>query len=689
MFKIIIQDDEGKTTIVPFVREELTIGRKEGNTIRLTERNVSREHAKISRNDSVVSLEDLASYNGIRVNGTKIKGKVDLKVSDRIQIGDYLLEIKPEKTDSPQSEEEALDAQETNPNMLGLNVPTKPLIKKADPETDPTPMPDIVSPLANTQRLQKSKIDDSVDPELEEVTPSADKERAARLVVLSTNYAGDEFHLKNRSMVIGRTEDNDIWLDHRSISRHHAKILREDDRYSVVDLQSSNGVRVNGEVYGKVELRKGDEIDLGHVRLRFVEHDEDFVFARDAEVVDLSKSSGGGGLKWVVLLALLAAIGVGAYTIIPSLMNKDTVAVNTTPKTEQPVNDDSTGEDKIILADPPLPGQDVKTTGDDSAGKGSAGVENVDPDANDTETNDTETKTTENDNKGPTNENTVVAEQDPDPTENNPVQNGGGDDGQIQELLGPMQKARSAEKWKTLSKLSSAAAKKYPEEKQFANYKAIAQRESRAYPWYAEFQRALKANRYAQAASSFKKIPVNSVYYGRSRGSYDRMRVDYITIQTTKARNYAENGNCAAQKRLANNVPQQWPEARTSILRVQCVPLKNDPGSGNTTTKPPVDTTPPNGNPQPVNPTPPADFDKLVADSKSAATSSLFGKSYRLCKEALSIKPRDQEAIMICAIASCNLKNEKAAKNYVGKIQSATRKNNVVQICLRNGIEGL
>ena len=45
MFKLVICDDEGKTTIVPLIRDEVTIGRREGNTIRLTDRNVSRNHA--------------------------------------------------------------------------------------------------------------------------------------------------------------------------------------------------------------------------------------------------------------------------------------------------------------------------------------------------------------------------------------------------------------------------------------------------------------------------------------------------------------------------------------------------------------------------------------------------------------------------------------------------------------------
>ena len=51
MYKLIIEDDEGKTTVVPLIRDEITIGRKEGNTIRLTERNVSRRHAKLVKQE--------------------------------------------------------------------------------------------------------------------------------------------------------------------------------------------------------------------------------------------------------------------------------------------------------------------------------------------------------------------------------------------------------------------------------------------------------------------------------------------------------------------------------------------------------------------------------------------------------------------------------------------------------------
>ena len=40
MLKLVIEDGEGTTHVVPIIRDQITIGREEGNTIRLTERNV-------------------------------------------------------------------------------------------------------------------------------------------------------------------------------------------------------------------------------------------------------------------------------------------------------------------------------------------------------------------------------------------------------------------------------------------------------------------------------------------------------------------------------------------------------------------------------------------------------------------------------------------------------------------------
>ena len=101
MFKLTIEDDEGKTTVVPLARDEITIGRLEGNTIRLTERNVSRRHARLVRQNGALYIEDLASFTGVRVNGAKIATATALHEGDEVQIGDYRIALRGDRTTAP------------------------------------------------------------------------------------------------------------------------------------------------------------------------------------------------------------------------------------------------------------------------------------------------------------------------------------------------------------------------------------------------------------------------------------------------------------------------------------------------------------------------------------------------------------------------------------------------------------
>jgi ABC transport system ATP-binding/permease protein len=91
--KLIIEDGEGRTTVVPVLGAEITIGRQAGNTIRLTDRNISRRHARLVRESGALFIEDLGSSNGVRVNGERIDGRCKLGDGDVVEIGDYDLGI--------------------------------------------------------------------------------------------------------------------------------------------------------------------------------------------------------------------------------------------------------------------------------------------------------------------------------------------------------------------------------------------------------------------------------------------------------------------------------------------------------------------------------------------------------------------------------------------------------------------
>jgi pSer/pThr/pTyr-binding forkhead associated (FHA) protein len=100
LVKLHIKDDAGKTTTVPMARDEITIGRKDGNTIRLTEKNVSRTHARLIKKGEEVHVEDLSRY-GTRVNGERIQQIRRVGAGDTIQIGDYTLTLEGLKAVEP------------------------------------------------------------------------------------------------------------------------------------------------------------------------------------------------------------------------------------------------------------------------------------------------------------------------------------------------------------------------------------------------------------------------------------------------------------------------------------------------------------------------------------------------------------------------------------------------------------
>lgn len=76
---------------------------------------------------------------------------------------------------------------------------------------------------------------------------------------------------------IGRGRNNDLTLSDHSVSRLHAEIRsNEEGALLLKDLESLNGVFVNDDRVDAIELREGDAVDIGDVRLHFTLHDEDY-----------------------------------------------------------------------------------------------------------------------------------------------------------------------------------------------------------------------------------------------------------------------------------------------------------------------------------------------------------------------------------------------------------------------------
>jgi DNA-binding winged helix-turn-helix (wHTH) protein len=102
----------------------------------------------------------------------------------------------------------------------------------------------------------------------EEVRPPR-RARAPR-VAYRLFWGPREIALEDGETVLGRDPDATAFIDHTSVSRHHARITITGDRVTVEDLQSKNGTFVGGKkLEGNTPLTDGDELKLGSVALTF------------------------------------------------------------------------------------------------------------------------------------------------------------------------------------------------------------------------------------------------------------------------------------------------------------------------------------------------------------------------------------------------------------------------------------
>lgn len=323
MWKLVIEDDEGKRTVVPLTRDDYTIGRQEGNTIRLTERNVSRAHGRVRRaranpspapplpggggggggaRDTFV-LEDLRSYNGLFVNGLRVAHTQDLQHGDLIQIGDYRIVL----------QDDAVSAIETA--AIPVSVA----------QSDEAKM---TMPLSSAYRGQTLT------------------DRPNRMVMLVGPTPGVEYPLDRERMTVGRAEDATISVNHNSVSRLHCEIhALGDGRFEIVDKGSSNGVRVNAVELKRSIIEAGDVIELGDVRFKFVGAGQVFVAGpnesqqltaisdRDAELADPKKKGGLGGFAGPIIGA--GFVGAALIVGIVWFMRQRSPGPDITPSVDQ------------------------------------------------------------------------------------------------------------------------------------------------------------------------------------------------------------------------------------------------------------------------------------------------------------------------------------------------------------------
>ncbi|TET34234.1 MAG: FHA domain-containing protein [Planctomycetota bacterium] len=206
-----IEDRKGERT-VELGKESVTIGRSNDNPVPLDDPKASRKHAQIILVGGDYIVVDLKSRNGTYLNGKRIDREI-LRDGDLITIGDSQI------------------------TYLGM----------AEPE--------------------ESKDEDTIDSEKQFFTDDSDTEEKAEAGFVLTGIAGEvegKTFKMGAKTTLGRKSINDIILDNEKVSGMHAVIVRDGDKFTLRDLNSTNGTKIRGKRIRQAQLDHGVVFRVGN-----------------------------------------------------------------------------------------------------------------------------------------------------------------------------------------------------------------------------------------------------------------------------------------------------------------------------------------------------------------------------------------------------------------------------------------
>ena len=236
--------------------DSLSIGRSPENDVVLDNISISRKHAELRAEGTGVTLVDLDSENGVRVNDRVVRDRIAVKVGDQISLGKYRLNlIVGEVSELPAK---------GKPRAGGPALPNT--FDMADPEVAKARRA-----LKARQALRK-QVEAGESPEDLEPTARLDRselERVPEVEVFEKGRLRVRKPVDGKRLTIGRSPDNDLVLQGDAVSRHHAVLREEGISYVIEDLKSANGIFVNDRKVDETSLKSGDMIGIGPYDLVF------------------------------------------------------------------------------------------------------------------------------------------------------------------------------------------------------------------------------------------------------------------------------------------------------------------------------------------------------------------------------------------------------------------------------------
>lgn len=215
--------EDGDATKEMMVNSEgITIGRSAENNLVVQDLEASRFHSKILPENENLIVVDLDSTNGTFLNEDRVSGNREVHDGDRIRIGqiEFVVSLLPSESLEESLIEESLQGKEIPFDRTFVVLPESQL---------------------------------------------------PRLVVTVGMGKGTEFSLTKDRMSIGRASSNKKWdidLVDKAVSRPHAELVKKNEQWTLVDLNSANGTKINGARVSEPHvLQDGDVVTFGETTL--------------------------------------------------------------------------------------------------------------------------------------------------------------------------------------------------------------------------------------------------------------------------------------------------------------------------------------------------------------------------------------------------------------------------------------
>jgi pSer/pThr/pTyr-binding forkhead associated (FHA) protein len=122
-----------------------------------------------------------------------------------------------------------------------------------------------------------------------------------QIIIKLNNTVIKEFNTDQNEIIIGREPSSDIQIDNIAISREHACIVKGPNDCFIEDMNSKNGIFINGKKINKKFLKTNDEVTIGKYSLQIVlEEDPAIRKNRKTKAIDTTYRMGAAEYKKIL-----------------------------------------------------------------------------------------------------------------------------------------------------------------------------------------------------------------------------------------------------------------------------------------------------------------------------------------------------------------------------------------------------